>query len=142
MDPTVPALIYEIEVELAGLPPSPNRTRESQHWAARAEIDKRWRNDSRLLTLAAIRRAPRELQAQLPWATCSLGATFYLPDRRRRDPGNLVGSEGFKALVDGLVDAQLIVDDSLSVILVYGPFSFALRPRAPGVKVSVRSWGN
>jgi hypothetical protein len=66
-----------------------------------------------------------------------LSITFYLPDRRRRDPGNLVGSEAVKALVDGLVDAGWIVDDNTNVILVYGPFLFELRPRKPGCRVTV-----
>jgi hypothetical protein len=73
----------------------------------------------------------------LPWHCARLSARFYLPTRHRRDPGNLVGSEGFKALVDGLVDAGWIVDDSLDVLLVYGPFSFELRPGKPGVQVTV-----
>lgn len=111
-----------LTIELAGLPPSPNRTREHTHWAARSKLVKEWREAA----WAAALQAKAEIAETFPWSPVSLSATFILPDRRRRDPGNLVGSEGLKAAIDGLVDARVIPDDSLAVIYVYGPFSFEL----------------
>lgn len=131
--------MVELSVELPELPPSPNRTRGQQHWGARANLDARWRTMSYRLALDVANRLPRELRAQLPLPAARLSATFYLPDRRRRDPGNLVGSEGLKAAIDGLVDAKWIVDDSVAVLLVYGPFSFEFRPSKPGCRLTVNS---
>jgi Holliday junction resolvase RusA-like endonuclease len=66
-----------------------------------------------------------------------LSALFFLPDRRRRDYPNLVGSEGMKGLIDGLVDAGVMVDDSITCLVEYGPFTYVYRKGKPGVSVTV-----
>lgn len=124
-----------LSIHVPTLPPSPNRTRRG-HWAEGAGLTAAWRRDGRLLALAELNGAPAPR-----WTRVRLSAVFYLPTRARRDPGNLVGSEGLKALIDGLVDAEVMVDDSLAVVAEYGPFTFELRPRRPGVTVTVESLG-
>jgi hypothetical protein len=44
-----------------------------------------------------------------PWELAEVSATFYHATERRRDQDNAMGS--LKAAYDGIVDAQLVVDD-------------------------------
>lgn len=74
---------------------------DRMHWRPRAEITAKWRR----LGWATAK------QARIP----TLGRAHVLiewlpPDRRRRDPAN--ASPMGKALVDGLVDAGVLPDDS------------------------------
>ena len=49
--------------------------------------------------------------------------TFMVPDRRRRDKGNLIASA--KAYLDGLVDAGVISDDNWEAIEeIYPPIVY------------------
>jgi len=45
----------------------------------------------------------------LPWPKCSVKASFFNKEKRRRDEDNAIGS--LKAAYDGLVDAGLVADD-------------------------------
>lgn len=121
-------------VELEGLPPSPNRTRRTTHWSTRSALDKHWRS---LAGYEATQQAAAQRVPLNAWQRVSLSITFYLPDRRRRDPGNLVGSEALKAVIDGLVDANVMADDSIDVIVQYGPFDFEYRKNRPGMRLIV-----
>lgn len=49
-----------------------------------------------------------------PLARATVTVTFWVPDRRPRDKGNLIGA--FKPYLDGLKDAGLIADDAWQVI--------------------------
>ena len=115
-----------VTLEIPELPPSPNATRRNAHWSHRARLDKKWRDYG-----ASVEAHPTR------WERVRLAITFFLPDKRRRDPGNLVGSEGLKGLIDGLVDAGVITDDNVSVIEQYGPFSFIYRKGKPGTLVEI-----
>ena len=121
-----------VRLDIPLLPPSPNATRRDTHWTARARVDRLWRSEGRLGGLTAIGKGkpPR-------WQKVMLSITFFLPDKRRRDPSNLVGSEGVKGLIDGLVDAGIIVDDNTNVIVEYGPFQFTYRKGQPGTRITV-----
>lgn len=44
------------------------------------------------------------------WERAELQATFYLPDRRRRDADNLAAS--LKAQLDGIADAGVVANDA------------------------------
>ena len=72
----------------------------------------------------------------MKWHAATARLTFHFPDNRRRDPDNLLARS--KALFDGLVDAQLLVDDNkvthLPVGIVHDPGS------APVVHVEI--WPN
>ena len=111
------------------LPPSPNRTRRQTHWSHRAKVDQLWRQSAWWAKPDGL-TAPR-------WDKVRLSIVFYLPSRRRYDPGNLLASEGLKAFIDGIVDLGIMVDDSVEVIKEYGPFTFVYRKGKPGMEVTV-----
>lgn len=48
------------------------------------------------------------------WKTATLSVTFAMPDRRRRDLLNMLQS--LKPVIDGAVDAGIIVDDHWEVL--------------------------
>lgn len=120
-----------IEFEIPELPPSPNRTRKGV-WQDRARLAASWRTRG----WAAAHNAALAAEG-LPWERVQISAVFYLPNVVRRDPGNLVGSEGMKALLDGIVDAGIIADDCLPIVELYGPFDFEYRRGKPGVLIRV-----
>lgn len=124
--------LTSLTIEILELPPSPNRTRQNTHWSHRAAIDKAWRSTAYALAMQALGNVPPPR-----WTKASLRAVFFLPDKRHRDAPNLVGSEGMKGLIDGLVDAGVMVDDSLDHLVQYGPFDFVYRKGRPGVAVQV-----
>jgi Holliday junction resolvase RusA-like endonuclease len=55
------------------------------------------------------------------WTQATAQLTFYWPDRRRRDTDN--AEQSFKAGVDGIVDAGIIVGDHCAV-LTWEPTKF------------------
>jgi crossover junction endodeoxyribonuclease RusA len=79
------------------------------HWAAKARIVKQLRSDAYLLAKAA--KIPQLKRARID-------CTYERPDRRRRDAANW--SDTAKPLVDGLVDAGVLVDDDSEYL--DGPF--------------------
>ena len=80
------------------------------HWAKKAKITKAIRHEAFIRAKAA--RLPRVKHAQI--------RLFYQPaDNRRRDPSNLMPTQ--KALVDGLVDAGLVPDDTPEFITEHMP---------------------
>ena len=92
--------------------PLPNKMLSPNHTVgsiggrmAKAQAIKSYRQNAWLATLASI--AERSEFHQIQAAQVTL--VFYLPDKRRRDIGNLEAS--MKPAYDGLVDAGLIVDD-------------------------------
>jgi Holliday junction resolvase RusA-like endonuclease len=78
------------------------------HPMARARAVKRYRT-------AAWAEAIRSDHRHAGWREATLQATFWLPDSRRRDAGNLQGS--LKAAIDGIVDAGVLEDDEWLVEL-------------------------
>ncbi len=72
------------------------------HWAQRARTCRHWRQLTHLT-------ARNEGLPTLDWAGVTVTVRF--PDRRRRDIGNLHPYLA-KPIVDGLVDACVVVDDS------------------------------
>ena len=74
---------------------------QRMHWAKKARLTRDWR-------WTAHRRAQ---QASLsPLARAHITVTLSFPDRRRRDVNNYQPTA--KAIVDGLVDAGVLPDDS------------------------------
>ncbi|MCX5671210.1 MAG: RusA family crossover junction endodeoxyribonuclease [Planctomycetota bacterium] len=63
-------------------------------------------------------------------------AKFYLPDQRRRDPDNLLGS--LKAAIDGLVDGGVIGDDRDFIHMPVEQYVDRARPR---VEIEVEEVG-
>lgn len=101
-----------ITIEIPGRPPSLNARR---HWRVVAEDNAEWAATAKLLSLAAVNEwAGRH---GLKWRTfrrCTLAVEFVVAYDRPRDWDNL--SSTLKPLLDGIVDARVIADDSTRVI--------------------------
>lgn len=94
-------------IRIDGRPPTLNSRRD---WHVVARDNAQWKRDATLVGVNAVNgtrwRAPDRV---------ALTVTFLLPDTsHRRDWDNLVGS--IKPLLDGLVDAGVMRDDSLASI--------------------------
>jgi len=79
--------------------------------------------------IAALQAGHRE-----PWTRARATATFYWPDKRRRDILNADAS--LKAYFDGIVDAGIITDDCYGV-LSHGETRFAVDKADPRVMIVV-----
>jgi Holliday junction resolvase RusA-like endonuclease len=97
-----------IKLTLQGTPPSLN-VWSRMHWAKAAKIKKQWENDIlyTLLTTHALRAGE-----QFPYKKANIKITYYFATNRRRDADNL----NLKFLLDGIVKAGIIKDDSTNVI--------------------------
>lgn len=95
-----------LEIYVHGLPTATNESRR-RHWSAVAGEAARWRANAKMAGLEARTRAPWPI----PLLYASLEIVFRL-DRSAGDLDNLLASA--KPLIDGLRDAGLIVDDSVS----------------------------
>lgn len=73
------------------------------HWGERYRVHEHWRS------LAAWRF--RQVWKDPPLEKVRVVVTFHFPDRRRRDPHNYV-PHVLKPVIDGMVDAGVVVDDS------------------------------
>lgn len=74
---------------------------QREHWAAKAERTKQWRDTARVYAI----------QAKLPKLDhVHVGALLHFRDNRQRDVHNYMPT--LKAIVDGLVDYGLVKDDS------------------------------
>ena len=69
-----------------------------------------------------------------PMEKARVSVHFQLPDRRRRDPGAL--QERVKPWFDGLVEAQVIVDDDLRTI-GWPSYTHEVVPRQPKTTITV-----
>lgn len=93
------------------------------HWGQRHRVHAYWRE------LAAWRF--REVwRGRPPLERVRVVVTFHFPDRRRRDPGNYY-SHVVKPIVDGMVDAGLVPDDSGEYVVGPDPRQGHVAP-APG----------
>ena len=88
---------------LSDIPPSNNRFigRENR-WEYQA-VKKRW---AQLIALTCRPKPPKPLKSAV------VRITYHFPDKRRRDPDNYSG----KMILDGLVRAGIIADDSFTAI--------------------------
>lgn len=119
------AEMYRLEITLAGLPESPNRSRYANRFAAANKV-KRWKQA--VFTKAWPHRPPKPLaKAQI---------TFTRFSSVEPDYDNLVSS--FKACGDGLKQAGIIVDDKRSVVGVPTYAWQKCAPRAGRITIEVR----
>lgn len=90
---------------------------ERLHWSARAELVREWRYCSKIETSLFLRRhkIPHPIGSQV---IVEMRLTFT--DKRRRDAHNYVGTV-CKAVVDGMVDAGLVLDDSTQFLRLAEP---------------------
>jgi crossover junction endodeoxyribonuclease RusA len=122
----VPAAIRSISVSLS-LPPATLSPNARPHWRAKAKAVRECRQTTYLSALVALARRPPPR-----WTFCRVEYQFQFADHRHRDLDNLIAAA--KPVLDGLVDAGVLSDDSradLECGRVYGA------PR-PALFVSVR----
>lgn len=78
------------------------------HWTKQRELARRWRYAAGIY--ARLAEAPKGLPRSM------VQVSFPVKQQRRRDPHNWAPT--VKAIVDGLVDAQVFEDDSSEYVLV------------------------
>lgn len=111
-DPEPPRLHQFIAIRIEGRPPTPNVRR---HWRQIARDNAVWKEAAQ--TVAENEKRKWEGRHGLKWRTlkrAGVSIAFGLPDKRHRDLDNLIAST--KPLLDGIVAAGLIIDDSIDVI--------------------------
>lgn len=91
------------------LPPRALSPNARGHWAAKSRAVKAYRHRAEMTARVNV---PPSRRAK--WRSAEVRWTWYLPDRRRRDPDNLAAS--CKSLWDGLRDAGILADDDRLVI--------------------------
>jgi Holliday junction resolvase RusA-like endonuclease len=94
-----------IKLTIPGTPPSLNQW-SRMHWAKAAKIKKQWENDILYVFLAS------KAKGVFPLEKARITIKYYFSTNRRRDADNL----NLKFILDGLVKAGIIVDDSTKVI--------------------------
>lgn len=99
-----------IVIVVPGIPPSPNRTRR-EHWGQRSTEARQWKEDAVYAALDARNRNPL---VGFPLHSAALRVVIVSPTAVRRDPDNAVAS--VKPLIDGIVKAGVLHDDSFAVI--------------------------
>lgn len=90
------------------------------HFQAKAKLTKAWREAAMIAALAV-----RDLYETYPRAHVVI--TYRLADDRRREVSNLQPTS--KAILDGIVDSGLLVDDSDAHVI--GPDNRRERPNGP-----------
>lgn len=116
---------------MEGLPPGPN-VRVRYHWAKWGRIVQQWKGDAMRLAIDAKNRSP----LAFPLRSAQVTVTHYLPDLRRRDDDNMKAA--CKPVIDGIVAAKVIADDSLGEIgqVIH---TYEYRKGRPGLHIEVRS---
>lgn len=101
-------LVFRIE----GRPPTPNARR---HWRQIQHDNADWKAAALVVAVGA--RLKWEADHGLNWRPLGravVSVAFGLPDHRTRDLDNLIAT--VKPLLDGIVAAGVLVDDSITVI--------------------------
>jgi len=107
----------KISLVFEGLPPNPN-AKSKKHWSENAVATKQWRYDSKILAL--------QQRAKVKDAMAFLHYHVSLGDERRHDYDNVLAS--FKPVQDGLVDAGVLEDDTITHVIPLVTFD-RLKPR-------------
>lgn len=102
-----------VRVVVPGRPPGANDLIRLGHWRIRA-VRQEWK-DRTVMAVREIGGVPGA-----PWSRAQVGVTWRCRLNRRRDFDNLVS--GIKPLLDGLVEAGVLEDDSTDVLEILGPF--------------------
>lgn len=98
-----------VTVEVPGIPPGPNQQSRNRH--ARARVTAEWRRTASLCASSAMNVIPgRRDESGFPWGRSLIHLTFTFGQSNTRDPDNLIST--VKPLIDGLIDAGLIVNDT------------------------------
>lgn len=94
----------ELDVDLDGHPPGPNRR---MHWRAWSREKADWRSWAKLAALVALRDSG--MADEYPLRSVVVEPIFYFTTNRRRDDDNLIAS--LKPVIDGIVDAGVVDGD-------------------------------
>ena len=92
-----------MKIELGHLPDPDLNPNKRFHWAKLAKAKSIAKDES----IALVREQGKPVT---PYAKAHIIITWLSKDKRRRDPDNLFAS--MKPYIDGLVEAELIADDS------------------------------
>ena len=90
-------------------PAPPITANRSYHWRAKGRLTK----DIRTATALLARRLP-------PLGKCRVSLVWVVTDRRRRDGGENV-TPTMKPMIDGLVDAGVVTDDTGDLVVRESP---------------------
>lgn len=99
-----------ITLILPDTPPSLNKW-SRMHWAESAKIKKQWEHDILYTFLQSSMILTKE-ESTFPWDKANIKIKFYFKTHAQRDIDNM----NQKFLLDGLVKAGIIKDDSAKVI--------------------------
>jgi len=97
-----PSKLYKLCIEINGLPKPTNA--QKGNWYLKSKEAKKWREDSRNMTIA--------MRPKVPLVKATLKLTRF--SSKCPDYDGLVSS--FKHIIDGLVDAGIIEDDNMNII--------------------------
>lgn len=123
-------------ITVPGTPPSPNRLL-GQHWRAVRGPDgagSEWHDRAAIAVAVARTRGTWD---GLPFERAAVTYRFWLPDRRRHDPDNLVS--GMKAALDALVPGVL-PDDGWRYVPVLAAEVAGVDRQNPRVEIEVREY--
>jgi crossover junction endodeoxyribonuclease RusA len=119
-----------LEFPAPGVPPSENAVR-GQHWAQVREALKPWRD------VAWVACRNEVVRGHVPWLghrAIKVQVVLTFAGKNRRDPHNYVGTV-VKAIVDGLVRAGLVPDDTPEWVEVLEPILVVTKD--PTVRVNI-----
>jgi hypothetical protein len=133
-EPVAARIHQAIQIEILGWPPSANARPGNPH--ERARITAEWRSTSRILANEHLRSWDRRhAQKWEPLKVATMIVTFVLPTKGRHDWDNLVSM--LKPLLDGIVDAKVVVDDSIYALPhVYTEFEYRKGVKAIRFEIS------
>lgn len=94
-----------VTIRIDGRPPTPNARR---HWRVTALDNETWKGAARISALAAL---PAVWE---PLRRCTVDVTFVFATKARHDWDNAIAAQ--KPVLDGIVSAGVIADDSTDVI--------------------------
>lgn len=94
------ATLYKWTLDLSFDKP-PLSLNQRMHWAKKAKLTKEIRREVYIRAKAARLKPSSEI---------TVGLVYRPRDKRRRDPSNLIATQ--KPILDGLVDAGLVPDDT------------------------------
>lgn len=92
-----------LKYKIPDIPPSNNKFIGRENRFQYQKIKKEW---ARLIAVICVPKSPKPLERAV------VRIVYHFPDNRRRDPDNYSG----KMLLDGLVRAGIILDDSFLCI--------------------------
>jgi hypothetical protein len=125
----VAELHRQLRIEIPGRPPTPNVRR---HWRTIARDNAEWKGTASVVAAAAKREWERRHGMRWhPLEDAVVGVVFIVGTKAVRDWDNLIAT--LKPLLDGAVEAGILLDDSNRVIRSLGPFTIEYEHRETGV---------